>query len=186
MRWIYLTIGLFVFSCTGTEKDVQTQDEYFHLFEPVKKSLESSKSGVSSESKKIILYKNNKSIVELDTSSINDIKRAFQQLHINKKAYRGVYKCDTLQEDNEVILRYSLKPGEKSDIKSLDLYFDGKIEYEQLDSFKVIRRNSNFLYTNEEELQIELEKGKIRRALLSGTQDLILLKNKEYRLEIII
>ena len=186
MRWIYFTIGLFFFSCTETEMNLQTQNGYFPLFEPVKKSLESSKSRVSSESKKKVLYKNNESTVELDTNSINDITKAFQQLHINKKAYRGVYKCDTLKKGDEVILRYSLKTGEKSDIKSLDLYFSGKIEYEQLDSFKVLRRNSNFLYTNEEKLKVELEKGNIKKALLSGTQNLILLKNKEYKLEILI
>ena len=186
MKWIYIILSLFSLGCTRDVEKVRVQNEYFTLYKPVKKSLESSKSLISTTSKKIVVYKDNKSIVELDTSSINDVIKAFQQMHINKKAFMGVYKCDTAVDEDEITLSYRLKPEEKSDIESLELYFKNKIEYEKLDSFRVLRRNSNFLYTNEESLRIILEQGRIRKAILSGTQDLILLKNKEYRLEIII
>lgn len=161
-------------SCQNPQADSQTKT-YYDLAGFIKNQIqELTKSKIQVQ--KRVFLDDKKEEVKLDKIDWEKELELFIQADLNKQAYQLSY--DKVENDSLVV--YQLKNGEKLPVSRLEMAFDNKRNPKRIEA-KL--NTKNYLYESSKTLKMILENNRIQNYKIEGWQELFIGSKKIFSIE---
>lgn len=175
MRLLLLfSLMILTISCQNQQSENQVK-VYYDLAGFIKSQIqELTKTKVKVQ--KRVLLDDKKEVVELDKINWEKELELFVQADLNKQAYQLSYD----KAENDSLVVYQLKNGEKLPVNRLEIAFDDKKHPRRIEA-KL--NTKNYLYESSKTLKMVLENNRIQNYKIEGWQELFIGSKKTFNIE---